>query len=106
MARSDIPSTYAHASRIDADGRAVFAGARLIWEALTPTMQSALIGSCRSRSSAYGWCLVYGAAKPTRQALADRGLVVAGDVSDDLTPLGLMVREAGTRTGIGQGSEE
>ena len=75
------------------DYRASMAGARLQWDKLSPTMQDAL--SCAYEKGG-PITRVLEAAEPTSDALIRRGLAVKlGGPWTWLTPMGLLVREAG-----------
>jgi hypothetical protein len=87
-----IPTTYTHADKLGPDGRAALSGARLVWDGLSPTMKRSLVdcwyGDGRCRWTAH---------VRTRAALWRRGLTEA-QCHSRLSPLGILVREAGTRT--------
>jgi hypothetical protein len=91
-----IPSTYQHADKLSADARAAFAAASLLWDKLSYPMRRALIDVDDAR---YG----------TIRALAMRGLIAHRLVpgmpnwlrSYGPTPLGLLVREVGITTSVG-----
>lgn len=89
-----IPSTYASAPKLSTDARAALAGARLEWDGLTPTMQAALLEGWAETGERINSNAVR---LPTREALADRGIVRDSKHGAPLTPLGVLVREAGIR---------
>ena len=89
-----VPSTYANAGNLSANSRAALAGARLEWDELSPAMRDVLRGASPFASTPVWHVRGVGAA-PTRRALEARGLI---DDREDVTPLGMLVREIGTRS--------
>jgi hypothetical protein len=89
-----VPTHYAK-PKLSANGRAALAGARLEWDDLSPTMQAALLEGWKPNGERIQSNTIR---LPTREALADRRLLWSADHESDLTPLGVLVREAGTRT--------
>lgn len=98
---STVPTTYQGADKLSADARAALSCARLVWDGLTAHQR--LVLQCAIGTGRLGGARLDGDVRgPTCASLASRGLVtrVSGTLNhiDVLTPLGLMVREAGTRT--------
>ncbi len=96
---SRIPSTYEHADRLGADGRAMCALGWSTWEGLTAAQRRAITDA---RKFVGGLALDMHATLGTSRALAAMGLVVWSGERWELTGRGHMVREAGTRTAKGQ----
>jgi hypothetical protein len=92
-----VPAHYAKAPKLSANGRAALAGARLEWDELSPTMQAALIEGWKETGERIPCNAIR---LPTREALADRSILWSSLVDSDMTPLGVLVREAGTRTRV------
>lgn len=98
---STVPSTYLDPEgkpppKLDPDARAMFTLAANIYARLSPTMRRSLTAGWYPDGSPR-WAIP----GPTLDALEARGLA-PGDGARGLTPLGLLVREAGTRTPAGE----
>lgn len=87
-----IPSTYKDATKLSANARAALAAARLVWDGLPKGPRAALSEAVRY---AHGRFLDTGRRRDI-QRLHDEGIAIGARV----TPLGELVREAGTRTKI------
>jgi hypothetical protein len=66
-----------------------------MWDRLTPKMQVALVDGWNRNGERIQANEIR---LPTREALRDRGIAWTADHDSDLTPLGVLVREVGTRT--------
>jgi hypothetical protein len=90
-----VPSTYQHADKLDPVAPTIFRLAWAIWHGLSPAMRRALVAGWRP-------CGQKRVRIPlgTLRALHARGLIEGrhATASDWLSNLGLLVREAGTRT--------
>lgn len=104
-----IPSTYAGAPKLSADARGALACARLVWESLgTPTSRAKGQRSRKQHALVDYWNEQGVPSRtrpmcpdPMRSLLQDLGLVSAsGSRWASLTPVGILVREAGIRSTV------
>lgn len=94
-----IPSTYASAPKLSADGRAALACARLEWDRLPKSQQALLLDATSSGGAGLS---IYGGRTRERDGLVARGFAVASTSGSTLrvTRLGALVREAGICTTV------
>lgn len=104
-----IPSTYAAAPKLSAEARGALACARLVWESLATKRSSARGQRSRKQQALVDYWNEQGVPTRTRAMcpdsirshLQDLGLVSAsGSRWAPLTPVGIMVREAGIRSTV------